>query len=540
MFPAKGTGRTGPPDKKGPGRGMRRMRHSKGAKEAFKAGIGRQGKDPRRQRRTWEESERSIVSRSWGKPEPLTTPRRKGSAKIEEPRKGKMQGTLGPEAVSTKLSRIAQLCRNAPRMVLTTLAHHIDMEFMREAYDRTRKDGAVGVDGQRGGEYGASLETNLRSLLERFKSGTYQAPPVRRVYIPKAGGKGSLRPIGIPSFEDKVLQRAVAMVLEAVYEQEFLDCSYGFRPGRGAHQALEALRDELMKMRGGYVLEVDIQSFFDTVEPRHIREFLDKRIRDGVLRRAIDKWLAAGVMEEGQVRHPETGTPQGGVISPLLANLYLHEVLDQWFEGQLKAKLQGQGTLVRYADDAVMVFSCEQDAQRVMKVLPKRFGKFGLTLHPEKTRLLEFKQPVQGGKSATPRDSRQGGSFAFLGLSHYWGRSLKGYEVVKRKTESKRLSRSLKAMAQWCREHRHEPLWWQAKQLASKLRGHFAYYGLPANSKALWGFREAVVRTWRKWLSRRSQRGAQSWKNFGLLLKRYPLPPVKLAVHFQSVAKPLS
>ena len=229
-----------------------------------------------------------------------------------------MPGKSSPISVSTKLQRIVELARHSPSMVLTTLAHHIDEEFLREAYRRTRKDGAPGVDRQTAEEYAAELESNLRSLLDRFKSGTYRAPPVKRVHIPKGDGKKT-RPIGIPTFEDKVLQRAVSMVLEAVYEQEFHDCSYGFRPGRSAHQALQALWETLTKMRGGWVLELDIQGFFDSLDHGHLRSFLDQRVRDGVLRRTIDKWLKAGVMEDGVVSFPDSGSPQGGVISPLLA-----------------------------------------------------------------------------------------------------------------------------------------------------------------------------------------------------------------------------
>ncbi len=238
-----------------------------------------------------------------------------------------MAETLSSGPVSTRLERIAELAREKRQVVLTALAHVIDVEFLKEAYRRTRRDGAPGVDGETAEEYARDLEGNLADLLKRFRTGTYWAPPVRRVYIPK-GDSGKTRPIGIPTFEDKVLQRAVAMVLEAIYEQDFLDCSWGFRPGRSAHGALEMLRKELMAMKGGWVLEADIQGFFDNLDPEHLRSFLDQRVRDGVLRRTIDKWLKAGVLEDGQVRKTELGTPQGGVISPLLANIYLHEVLD--------------------------------------------------------------------------------------------------------------------------------------------------------------------------------------------------------------------
>ena len=252
-----------------------------------------------------------------------------------------MTRTLGREAISTKREKIAELARQEPKLVLTTLAHHVDVVWLREAYRRTRKTAAAGVDGVTSAQYEAHLEANLKSLLERFKSGRYRAPAIRRVHIPKDGA-GKTRPIGIPTLEDRILQRAVLMVLEPVYEQDFLDCSYGFRPGRSAHQALEALWQGLMNIEGGWVIDLDIQSFFDTVDWAWLRSFLDQRVRDGVIRRAIGKWLQAGVMEQGVVRYPEEGTPQGGVLSPLLANIFLHEVLDTWFPQVVRPRLRGR------------------------------------------------------------------------------------------------------------------------------------------------------------------------------------------------------
>jgi len=311
---------------------------------------------------------------------------------------GKMPGTSSPTSVSTKLQKIAKLAQQAPDMALTTLAHHIDEAFLREAFRRTRKNGAPGVDGRTAAHYAADLDANLDGLLHRFKSGTYRAPPVRRVHIPK-GERGKTRPLGIPTFEDKVLQRAVVMVLEAVYEQDFLPCSYGFRPGRSAHMALETLWHGLMDMGGGWVLELDIESFFDAVDHVHLRSFLDQRVRDGVLRRSIDKWLKAGVLDEGREVRPQDGTPQGGVISPLLANIYLHHVLDHWFVSEVQPRMKGKAQLIRYADDAVMVFQHESDARRVMAVLAKRFAKYGLRLHPDKTRLIDFRRASRVDRS---------------------------------------------------------------------------------------------------------------------------------------------
>src|SRR5271166_6679165 len=329
-----------------------------------------------------------------------------------------MAGTSKPVDVSTKQQRIAELARQRPEMGFTSLAYFIDLRWMLEAFDRTRKDGAVGVDGQDGEAYAADLLGNLQTLLNRAKSGTYHAPPVGRVHIPKAGSATETRPLGIPTFADKVLQRAVVMVLEAIYEQDFRDCSYGFRPGRSAHQALATLWQQTMKTGGGWIVEVDIRKFFDTLDHAHLRDLLRRRVRDGVLLRLIDKWLKAGVLEEGRVTVPATGTPQGGVISPLLANVYLHYVLDLWFEQEVKPRLQGRAFLIRYADDFVIGFTHEGDARRVLEVLPKRFGKYGLTIHPDKTRLVPFRSPA----SSVGGGSGQGvspGSFDLLGFTHY-------------------------------------------------------------------------------------------------------------------------
>jgi len=267
-----------------------------------------------------------------------------------EPLEGNMAGASKPGDMSTRRQRIAELAKQSPQMGFTSLAHLIDIDWLYEAYRRTRRDGAPGVDGQTAQDYEADLAGNLQALLDRAKSGSYRAPPVRRVHIPKGTGPET-RPLGVPTFEDKVLQRAVALVLEAVYEQDFLDCSFGFRPGRSAHQALEALRQQTMQMGGGWIVEVDIRKFFDTLDHAHLRDLLQLRVRDGVLLRLIGKWLNAGVLEDGDLSFPEAGTPQGGVISPLLANVYLHYVLDVWFEREVKPRLRGPAFLIRYADD---------------------------------------------------------------------------------------------------------------------------------------------------------------------------------------------
>jgi RNA-directed DNA polymerase len=312
------------------------------------------------------------------------------------------------------------------------------------------------------------------------------------------------------------------MVLEAIYEQEFLDCSFGFRPGRSAHQAVAALRDETMAMGGGWLLEADIESFFDTVDHGHLRTFLHKRVRDGVLLRLIGKWLNAGVMEEGHEWRPDSGTPQGGVISPLLANVYLHEVLDTWYEQAVRPRLRGRSRLVRFADDFVILFEREDDARRVYDVLPKRFGKYGLRLHPEKTRLVDFRKPPGGGQSRPPNNGRR--TYDLLGFTWYWGRSRQGWWVVKQKTAKARFARFLRNLGQWLWQHMHDPVREQYKAIGQKLRGHDGYYGVVGNSRALAQLRYRVERLWRWTLGRRSSAGRMPWKRMKGLLRVLPLP----------------
>lgn len=441
--------------------------------------------------------------------------------------------------VSTKQQRVAKLAKQSPQMGFTSLAYLMDIDWLHEAYRRTRKDAAAGVDGMTAESYEANLESNLEGLLERIKSATYRAPPVRRVHIAKGNSASETRPIGIPTLEDKVLQRAVAMVLEPIYEQDFYDCSYGFRPGRSAHQALEALWKQTMDSQGGWILEVDIRKFFDTLDHAHLRSLLRHRVRDGALTRLIGKWLKAGVLEEGAVTYPDSGSPQGGVISPMLSNIFLHYVLDEWMAQVVKPRLRGKAFLIRYADDFVMGFTHEEDARRVLAVLPKRLGKYGLAIHPEKTRLIAFQRSVNavGGKDVEvgPR----AGTFTFLGFTHYWGRSPQGRWVVRRKTASSRLSRALQSIALWCRANRHCPIKEQQHKLSEKLRGHFAYYGITGNFRSLAWFRFEVVRCWRKWLNRRNRERSLDWNIFNRLMERYPLPSARV-VHsvYSRAARP--
>ena len=440
-----------------------------------------------------------------------------------------MLGISRPKNISTKQQYIAKLASESPKMTFTSLAYHIDTQWLHEAYRRTRKAAAPGVDGQTANEYVQNLDANLESLLGRFKSGCYRAPPARRVKIPK--GDGTSRKLGLPTFEDKILQRAVAMLLEPVYEQDFQDASHGFRPSRSCHTALASLWEGTMRMHGGWMLEVDVEDFFGTVDHSHLRDFLDRRVRDGVVRRAIDKWLGAGVIEKGRHVRSSSGTPQGGVLSPMLANIYLHEVIDRWFEEDVKPRMKGACLEIRYADDMVFVFAKRSDAERVMNVLAKRLDRFGLRLHPTKSRISDFRRPRSPWFGT--RDNSQGKTraFVFLGFTHYWALSAKGRrtQVIKRKTSSKSFSRALKRVSEYCRRNRHVPVGVQYKVLCRKIQGHYAYFGITGNGKALERFQKAIHPIWAKWLSRRNLRAlATKFTNFVLLQQRYAFPPPRV------------
>lgn len=422
-----------------------------------------------------------------------------------------MQETQRSVDMSTSLLRLAKLGRDHPQRCFTNINQYLTKDLLRTAFYQTRKDGATGIDGQTAEDYASNLEDNLESLLNRAQSGRYVAPPVRRAYVPKGTGR---RPIGIPTFEDKVLQRAIVMLLERLYEPLFHPHSFGYRPNKSAHQALRLLRQRLGQ-EGGHVVELDIQGFFDHLDKRHLREFLRQRIGDGVILRLINKWLKAGVMERGALHYPDYGSPQGGVISPLLANVYLHYVLDCWFEEEVRSRLKGRGSLIRFADDAVLILRNVQDAGRVMDVLPKRFGRYGLTLHPEKTCVTVFKPKWKC-------------SIDFLGFTHYWSKTRRGHWCVQRKTMKSRFVRAVKAIGQWCRLNRHKPLFEQQIKLSQKLRGHYAYFGISGNIAALKRLRYVVEQIWVKWLKRRSQRHRLTGERIAALLAKYALPAARL------------
>jgi RNA-directed DNA polymerase len=440
---------------------------------------------------------------------------------------------LGLTNLCTKRQRIAELARSKRGVALSTLHHLIDLEWMQEAYRLTRKDGAPGIDGVTAANYAQNLEANLLDLLERIKSGRYQAPPVRRAYIPKTDG--SLRPLGLPTFEDKVCQRAIIMVLEPIYEQDFLPCSYGFRPGRSAHQALRDLRTGLSQ-RLRWVIDLDIENYFGSISHSHLRAFLDRRVTDGVIRRMIDKWLKAGVLEDGLLRHVTEGSPQGGVVSPCLSNIFLHHVLDEWFEREVRPRLKGRSILARFADDAVMAFEVLHDAKRVLDVVGKRLARYELKLHPDKTRFVDFRFKRPDGEAHPETD---GSTFTFLGFTHVWGTTRKGTNVVRQVTAKKRYARALAEVNQWCRENRHMSIRDQHTHLSAMLRGHYAYYGISGNIRRLRAYHLRVVRIWRKWLSRRDRRGRFLWSRLDAILKRQPLPSPRIVHRYTTASEAL-
>ncbi len=447
---------------------------------------------------------------------------------------GNTEGALKPESVSTKQRRIAELARTNPKMAFTSLNHHLDEEWLRHAYDLTRKDGAVGTDGRTAADYEAKLEENLRDLLGRIKSGRYFAPPVRRAHIPKADG--TTRPLGIPTFEDKVAQRAIVLLLEPLYEQDFKPCSYGFRPGRSAHQALRDLRSFTMENGVRWVLDVDLRKYFDTIDHGHLRAFLARRVADGVVRKMIDKWLKAGVLDEGQLRRNDVGTPQGGVISPLLANVFLHYVLDEWFATEVGPRMKRRHVLVRFCDDFVMAFEDFLDCRRVLAVLGKRVGRFGLTLHPDKTRMVDFRFRRPDGR----HPATQATTFDFLGFTHVWGKSLKGKNVIYQRTAKARYARALRSLHEWCKKHRHRPLTEQYARICRMMQGHYAYYGITGNADRLRWYAHRIEVTWRIWLSRRTRGNPIRWDRYMQIIAKYPLPRPRIVHRYAIASEPVT
>jgi len=439
-----------------------------------------------------------------------------------------MPSALTLENMSPGLLKGVERAQREPEGRCHALAHLLDVPALTRAYRRARAEAAVGVDGVTKEQYGQELEANCQALHARLKAKQYRHQPIRRVHIPKAQGK--TRPIGISAFEDKLVQDAVREVLEAIYEQDFLACSYGFRPGRSAHDAVRTLKRIVDRGEVQWILEADIVSFFDSLDRTELKKMLEVRVADGSLLRLIGTCLHVGVLDGETIVEPELGTAQGSGLSPLLGNVYLHDVLDLWFETEVKPRLQGKATLMRSCDDFIIGFEREDDARRVQAVLDKRMGRYGLTLHPDKTRLVPFRCPSQGQQRG------QGpATFDFLGFTLYWRRTRTGHWRMGCKTRRASLRRAKKAIYDWCRRHRHQPVEAQHAALGRRLRGHFNYFGVSGNFPSLLRLVEATKRAWYKWLCRRSQRKRLHWERFTDLLRQMPLPRPRITVRIWGV-----
>ena len=419
----------------------------------------------------------------------------------------------------TDINRIAILAKEDPARKFYSIAHLITEERLTEKFWKLRKDSSAGIDGVVHEQYAANVEENIRQLHRRLVENKYQAQPLRRVYIPKEDGKQ--RPISIPVLENKLVQSVAVDLLNAIYEQDFLDCSYGFRPGRSQHQALDEVGKVICTRPTSWVLELDIKAYFDSIVRENLKEMVLRRVTDGSMLRLIGKWINVGAIDDGKLIMSETGTGQGQPISPLLANIYLHHILDEWFEEEVKPRLRGEAHEIRYADDAILCFQYRKDAEKVLEVLPKRFAKFGLTLHPEKTRLIAFGRFAQG--EAKKRGEKKPDTFDFLGFTHICARSRQGKFTVHVKTIDKRLRRGLKSIADWCKQHRHAPVNEQQKTLNAKLRGHYQYYGRRTNHASIRRFYREVCGIWRKWLNRRTRGNPLTWEKFYEVLRQNPL-----------------
>ena len=427
-----------------------------------------------------------------------------------------------------KLSLISGHARRDPDFQFTSLAHLLNVEYLRDCYKSLNRNKAVGIDNVSWEEYGMNLDDNLELLVSRLKRKKYKPIPARRVYIPKS--ETEKRPLGISALENKIVERGITWILESIYEQDFLNGSYGFRPKRNGHQALKGLNDLIMFQPVNHIVEADIKGFFDNVSHERLMEFIQIRIKDTTLLNLIKKFLKAGYVDDGILVKPDTGTPQGSILSPMLANIFLHYVLDTWFETTVKSHVKGFCAIVRYADDFVCVVRYAKEARRIERGLQNRFNKYGLELHPTKSRNLSF---GRFERENAKRQNRRANTFDFLGFTHYCDRSRKGNFKVGRKTSRKKYTAKCRAMNAWLKAIRNQVKtkeWW--KILKAKLRGHFQYYGVSENYDGIARFYKFTIRTVRKWLNRRSQKRKMNWDSYTKYLERYPLPKPKIVHSF--------
>jgi group II intron reverse transcriptase/maturase len=435
----------------------------------------------------------------------------------------------------TKLALISERARRESKCQFTSLAHLLDEGFLAACYYRLGRDRASGIDGVTWKAYGEDLDENLKDLVFRLKGKRYKPQPSRRTYIPK--DKDSKRPLGLPALEDKIVQKGIAWILEVIYEADFLDCSYGFRPNRSCHQAIDAVDKLIMTKPINHIVEADIKGFFDNVSHEWMMRGLQVRVKDPSFLLLIQRFLKAGYMEGGVFVETEEGTPQGGNLSPMLSNIFLHYVLDLWFEKKIRPQLRGESYLVRYADDWLCLVRYQEDARYIERALRERFKKFGLELHPEKTRVISF-GPYE--RENAVRQKRRANTFDFLGFTHYCAKSRKGRFLVGRKTSCKKFRMKCKDMNQWLKAVRNADKvknWWPILQ--AKLRGHYQYYGVSGNMQALNRFYTITTRLTFKWLNRRSQRNSFNWEGFHKYLEHYPLPKPRI-VHNIYTLSPVS
>ena len=488
-------------------------RNQGGPEDSCRTNYARQAGTPRQRQEVGAEDPQGVGSAHSSQRQGASPEAGEGADRITPPAQATSPVRMTAPDWQTFLRAIAEKAQREPQHRFGGLYRYLNQDVLRLCFYQLRKDAASGVDGVSFQAYERTLEANLTDLVGRLKRKAYRAKLVRRKYIPK--GPGKLRPLGIPALEDKLLQVAVTQILLAIYEVDFLSCSYGYRPGISAHDAIKVLTDELQWEGHNFVVEADILGFFDHLEHEPLLAMLAERIQDGALLNLIRKWLRAGILEtDGRVIHPETGTPQGGVISPVLANVYLHYALDLWWAKAVQPKLRGRSRMIRYADDFVVCFEYRHEAEAFEQALKERLGEYGLAVAPEKTKTIRF------GSNGGPHNGR----FDFLGFEFYWEPDRKGKPRVKRRTATKKWRASVQRMTEWIKSHRHEPAGWVLKKLGAKLRGNWNYYGLIGNYRRMKLFYDTTCRVVYKWMGRRSQRKKVTWPAFNRLLARFQVP----------------